>query len=201
MHLKSKATGKLAPNELALVDKIIDGINRLSDTAEQILNFARPLTLTRHLVDINRLVSDSLALLEPQLIANEIVVELNLAESRAAAMLDESSMRSALINLMLNSIQAMAQGGRLRVSTETIGGAIQVTLADTGCGMTEEQMGNVFEPFYTTKSQGLGLGMPFASKIIERHGGSVSLESRVNEGTLIRISLPVAGERANEASV
>ena len=200
MHLKSKVTGKLAPSESALVDKIIDGINQLSDTAEKILNFARPLTLTRRMVDLNRIVSDSLALLEPQLVANKIVAELSLVEPRADVMLDESSMRSALINLMLNSIQAMAQGGEMRVSTAAIGGAIQVTIADTGCGMTEEQMRNVFEPFYTTKSQGLGLGMPFASKIIERHGGSVSLESRVNEGTLIKISLPVEGERANETS-
>ena len=200
MHLKSKVTGKLAANEMALIDKLIDGINQLSGTADQILNFARPLTLTRRLVDLNRIISDSLALLEPQLRANNIAVSLSLDESCANAMLDEASMRSALINLMLNATQAMGRGGELRVSTMAIGETLKVHIADTGCGMTEEQMSNVFEPFYTTKSQGLGLGMPFAAKVIELHGGSVSMESRVNEGTLIKVALPFGRERANEAS-
>jgi two-component system sporulation sensor kinase A len=200
LHLKSKLTSKLAPGEMALVDKIIDGINKLSDTAEQVLDFARPITLTRHRVDLNRIISDSLALLEPQLAAKKIAVKLSLAESRADALIDEASMRSTLINLMLNSIQAMTEGGELMVSTATCEETILLSIADTGCGMTEDQMSNVFEPFYTTKSQGLGLGMSFASKVIERHGGTVSIQSRVNEGTSINISLPVEGEKANEAS-
>jgi two-component system sporulation sensor kinase A len=199
LHLKTKLTGKLAPGEMSLVDKIIDGINQLSDTTEQVLGFARTIKLTRRLVDLNRVVTDSLALLEPQLKDNKIEVKLDLAEPCAYAMLDEASMRSTLINLMLNSIQAMAGGGELSVSTEASDGALQVSIADTGCGMTEEQVNNVFEPFYTTKSQGLGLGMSFVSKVIELHGGEVSLESRVNEGTCIRIALPAEGEKANEA--
>ena len=114
-------------------------------------------------------------------------------------MLDEVSMRSTLINLMLNSIQAMAQGGELIVSTAASEETLRLSIADTGCGMTEDQVKNVFEPFYTTKSQGLGLGMSFASKIIEMHGGAVSVESHVNRGTSISIALPVEGEKANEA--
>jgi PAS domain S-box-containing protein len=200
LHLKGKLTGKLAASEMALVDKIIDGINKLSDTAEQVLNFARPITLTRHRVDVNRIISDSLALLEPQLAAKKIEVKLSLAKPYADALIDEASMRSTLINLMLNSIQAMTEGGELMVSTTTSEERVLLSIADTGCGMTEDQMCNVFEPFYTTKSQGLGLGMSFASKVIERHGGKVSIQSRVNEGTCIKISLPVEGEKANEAS-
>jgi len=199
LHLKSKVAGKLADNEMALVDKIIDGINQLSDTAEQVLSFARTVQLSRRKVDLNRIIKDSLALLEPQLNENGINVNLNLAEPSAIAMLDEVSMRSTLINLMLNSIQAMAQGGELIVSTAASEETLRLSIADTGCGMTEDQVKNVFEPFYTTKSQGLGLGMSFASKIIEMHGGAVSVESHVNRGTSISIALPVEGEKANEA--
>jgi PAS domain S-box-containing protein len=200
LHLKGKLTDKIAASEMALVDKIIDGINQLSDTAEKVLNFARPINLTRRRVDLNRIVLDSLALLEPQLKANNISVKLSLDEPRGEAMLDEASMRSTLINLLLNSIQAMPGGGELAVSVTASDGALEVLIADTGCGMTEEQVRNVFEPFYTTKSHGLGLGMSFASLVIERHGGSVSVESRVNEGTRIKITLPSEGEMANEAT-
>jgi PAS domain S-box-containing protein len=200
LHLKSKVTGKLAENEMALVDRIIDGINQLSDTAEQVLNFARPIKLTCRLVDLNRIISDSLSLLEPQLKANKVDVKLSLDGHCANAMIDEASMRSALINLMLNSIQAMAGGGDLIVSTRACEEALQLSIADTGCGMTEEQLRNAFEPFYTTKSHGLGLGMSFASNVIERHGGVVSVESQVSKGTRINIALPVEGVSANEAS-
>ena len=199
LHLKSKVEGKLAAGEMALVDKIIGGINQLSDTTEQVLSFARTVTLTRRKVDLNRIIKDCLALLEPQLNENKINVSLNLAEPEAFAMLDEVSMRSTLINLMLNSIQAMARGGDLIVSTAASEETLRLSIADTGCGMTEDQVKNVFEPFYTTKSQGLGLGMSFASKIIEMHGGKVSVESHINQGTSISIALPVEGEKANEA--
>jgi PAS domain S-box-containing protein len=199
LHLKSKVAEKLAANEMALVDRIIDGINQLSDTAEQVLGFARTVTLTRRMVDLNRIIRDSLALLEPQLSENGIDVTLNLAEPSAYAMLDEASMRSTLINLMLNSIQAMAQGGELIIATTTSESTLHLSITDTGCGMTEDQMKNVFEPFYTTKSQGLGLGMSFASKIIEMHGGKVSVESHIKRGTSISIALPAEGEKVNEA--
>lgn len=199
LHLKSKVADKLPDNEMALVDKIIEGINQLSDTTEQVLSFARTVTLTRRQVDLNRIIKDSLALLEPQLNDNGINVNLNLAEPSAYAMLDEVSMRSTLINLVLNSIQAMAQGGELNVSTVASEDMLRLSITDTGCGMTEDQVKNVFEPFYTTKSQGLGLGMSFASKIIEMHGGEVYVESHVNRGTSISIALPVEGEKANEA--
>jgi PAS domain S-box-containing protein len=200
LHLKSKLTEKLTEGEMALVDRIIDGINQLSDTAEQVLNFARPIKLTCHRVDLNRIISDSLALLEPQLNASKVDVKLNLDPRCADAMLDEASIRSALINLMLNSIQSMAKGGVLIVSTTASEKELQLSISDTGCGMTEEQMKNAFEPFYTTKSHGLGLGMSFASTVIERHGGMVSVESQVNKGTRIQIALPLEGEMANEAS-
>jgi len=199
LHLKSKLAGKVAASEIALVDKIIDGINQLSDTTEQVLNFARAIPLSRRWLDLNRIVSDSLALLEPQLKEKSILVNLRLAESGAYAMLDEASMRSTLINLMLNAIQAMAEGGQMAIFTSASEAVLRLAITDTGCGMTEAQVRNVFEPFYTTKSQGLGIGMSFAAKVIQLHGGEIVVDSRVNVGTSIRIALPVEREKANAA--
>jgi len=109
-------------------------------------------------------------------------------------------MRSTLINLMLNSIQAMTEGGELRVSTTIADEGIRVEIADTGCGMTEEQTKHIFEPFYTTKSQGMGLGLFFASTVIEQHSGSVDVSSTAGKGTVVTITLPLETGKADRAS-
>jgi PAS domain S-box-containing protein len=200
LHLKSKIAGKIPAAEEALVDKIIDGIDRLSDTTEQVLSFARPITVTLSPVDLNRIITASLALVEPQLSTKKIKVELNLSESGAPFLLDEAAMRSTLINLMLNSIQAMSEGGELNVSTTTGDQGLLLEITDTGCGMTEEQAKHIFEPYYTTKSQGLGLGLFFAATVIEQHSGSVDVKSQAGKGTKIIITLPSERGKADGAS-
>jgi signal transduction histidine kinase len=114
-------------------------------------------------------------------------------------MLDEASIRSTLINLMLNAVQAMAEGGQMTIFTSASEALLRLAISDTGCGMTEAQVSNVFEPFYTTKSQGLGIGMSFAAKVIQLHGGEIAVESRAGVGTSINIALPVEREKANAA--
>jgi PAS domain S-box-containing protein len=194
MHLKNKVADRLAESEVSLIDKIIDTINNLSNTAEQILNFARPLTITPRALDLNRMVTDTVHLLEPQIVTNKVSVELELDQPEATAMLDEASIRSALLNLLLNAVQAMPGGGKLRVTTGTRDDSLYLGITDTGSGMTEEQIRNVFEPFYTTKSQGLGLGMPYAKKIIEQHHGEIKIESYQHQGTTIEVRLPAEYE-------
>ncbi len=191
LHLKTKVAGKLSEAELDIVNKIADGIGRLTETTEQILSFARPINMNLTGADLNRIVTDASQLLEPQSLANQIKVELNLAESLPAVMLDEASIHAALMNLMLNAIQSMPSGGLLSVTTEAREQAVLVTIRDTGKGMSNEQVKNVFEPFYTTRAQGLGLGMPYAKKIIEQHRGTIGVESREGEGTTIEIELPL----------
>lgn len=200
LHLKGKIAGKIPAGEEVLVDKIIDGIDQLSDTCEQVLSFARPIRVTPRPVDLNSIIAASLALVEPQLSAKKIKVELNLSEPPARALLDEAAMRSTLINLLLNSIQAMSEGGELKVSSATADQGLRVEIADTGCGMTEEQAKHMFEPFYTTKSHGLGLGLFFAAAIIEEHNGSVDVKSQAGKGTEITITLPLGKGKADGVS-
>ena len=190
MHLKSKAAGKLAEGELALVDKIVETINHLTGTVEQVLNYARPVSITPRPADLNRVVADVLQLAQPQMAGGLFEQRVELDERGCRGMLDETALRGALMNLVLNAVQAMPGGGTLSVRTSADGAALRLEVADTGCGMTEEQASHVFEPFYTTKSQGLGLGMPYAQKVIEQHRGTVSIESRPGAGTTIRVELP-----------
>ena len=190
MHLKTKAAGKLAEGDLVLVDKIVETINHLTGTVEQVLNYARPVSITPRPGDLNRVVSDVLQLAQPQMAGGLFERRVELDERGCRGMLDETALRGALMNLVLNAVQAMPGGGTLSVRTSADGAALRLEVADTGCGMTEEQAGHVFEPFYTTKSQGLGLGMPYAQKVIEQHRGTVCIESRPGAGTTIRVELP-----------
>ncbi|MDX6696234.1 MAG: hypothetical protein QOF02_3837 [Blastocatellia bacterium] len=189
-HLKNKVGDKLADNEVILIDKIIETINHLSNIAEQVLNFARPVALTLQPIDLNRVLTDIVHLLEPQIAANKVKVTLQLTEAGAVGTLDETSIRAALMNLSLNAIQAMPDGGELTITTETRRDKLAVSIKDTGVGMREEQLKNVFEPFYTTKSQGLGLGMPYARKVIEQLQGDIKLQSRQSQGTMVEVELP-----------
>jgi PAS domain S-box-containing protein len=193
LHLKSKVADKLSESEMTLVDKLLQNIDHLADTTEQILNVARPLNLSFQPKRSEPIVGDCLQLVETQIKASKIEVKLDLAAAEATVMVDESSIRSALVNLLLNSIQAMPTGGVLTVSSREFDRYLLLTIIDTGRGMSDEQTEKIFEPFYTTKSTGLGLGMPFAKRVIERHQGSIRVTSRLGEGTEVEIKLPVAG--------
>ena len=189
LHLKSTATN-FSENEINLLDKIVRTINHLNSRVEQILGFARPVSLTTHDGNLNQIVTDILELLRPQLTANKVEVRLSLAEQGAHAMIDEASMRGALMNLMLNAVEAMPDGGLLSISVEQGDETLRLEIADTGSGIGEEQATKIFEPFYTTKEQGLGLGMPYSKKIIDQHGGAISLSSQLGKGTTITIVIP-----------
>jgi signal transduction histidine kinase len=189
LHLKNTATN-FSESEAYLVDKIVNTINHLNSRVEQILGFARPVSITRREGDLNQIVTDILELLRPQLTANKVEVRLSLAQEGARTMIDEASMRGALMNVMLNAVEAMPEGGVLSISVEQTDETLQLEITDTGSGIGEEQAKKIFEPFYTTKEQGLGLGMPYAKKIIDQHAGTISLSSRLGEGTTIGIVIP-----------
>ena len=104
------------------------------------------------------------------------------------------------MNLILNAIEAMPSGGTLTIAAEQAGDTLHFEITDTGPGISEEEAKKIFEPFYTTKAQGLGLGMPYAKKIIEQHGGTISFNSRPGEGATISISLPAAQQESSHAS-
>lgn len=194
-HLKGRLDGQLSPADAQLVDKIIATINNLTATTEQILNYARPVTLAPRKVDLNEVAPDVVQLLSTEITAHNIETKLKLDSSPVVGMLDEASIRAATLNLVLNAIQAMSAGGKLGISTGTAGDKLWMEIKDTGAGMTPERIKQIFEPFNTTKSRGLGLGMPYAQKIIQQHGGQITVDSEVGKGTHIRIELPA--ERRN----
>ena len=199
LHLKSKATN-FSESETYLVDKIVETINHLISRVEQILSFARPVSLSVRPGNVSQFIKDILELLRPQLTANKVDVRLSLGQEPAYAMVDEASIRGALMNLILNAIEAMPDGGTLSIAIDQTDDTLRVEITDTGRGIAEEEVKKIFEPFYTTKAQGLGLGMPYAKKIIDQHGGAISVNSRPGEGTTISATLPAPAKEVKNAS-
>lgn len=189
-HLKGKLDGKLSNGDAELIDKIINTINNLTATTEQILNYARPVTLAPREVDLNAVAQDVIQLLSTEIAAHGIETNLELDSSPVTGMLDEPSIRAATLNLVLNAVQAMSIGGRLTIATGSGGNKLWMKIEDTGSGMSAEQVKQLFEPFKTTKSRGLGLGMPYAQKVIQQHGGRITVDSKPGKGTQVAIELP-----------
>ena len=199
LHLKEKSSN-FSESQTYLVDKIVDTIRHLNSRVEQILGFARPVSLALYSEDLNQIVTDILELLRPQLEANQVEVRLSIGEQATYAMLDGTSMRGALMNLMLNAIEAMPEGGILSIAVNRSDEMLRLEIADTGHGIGEDEAKKIFEPFYTTKDQGLGLGMPYAKKIIDQHGGTMSLHSQPGKGTTVSIVLPAGQKEVDNAS-
>ena len=140
LHLKSKL-GDSANNEAALVDKIVDTINHLTARVEQILGFARPLNLKRSSGgNLNRIVHHVLELLQPQITANKIDVRLTLSEHASSGMIDESSMRGALMNLILNAVEAMPSGGILSVTSDRTDDTLRLEIVVPSSGRLVNEM-------------------------------------------------------------
>jgi signal transduction histidine kinase len=113
-------------------------------------------------------------------------------------MLDREAFRQALLNLIINAKQAMADGGQLVVRTASQGDTVEINLIDTGCGMDDNTLSRMFEAFFSTKPSGSGLGLPTTEKIVAAHGGQIRVQSEVDRGTQITIELPVPARLAGE---
>ncbi|MBD0325058.1 MAG: response regulator [Pyrinomonadaceae bacterium] len=113
--------------------------------------------------------------------------------SKALLMGDESELREVLVNMVFNAIDAMPTGGTLTMATKEVGDLVEISVSDTGMGMTEEVRSRIFDPFFTTKGKtGMGLGLAVSYGIIRRHEGTVEVDSELNSGTVMRIKLPIA---------
>jgi signal transduction histidine kinase len=191
MHLKNKVSGKLSGGELNILENIIDTINRLKTITEQIMDYARPVNLNLQWLDLNSVINGILQLLEPKISANKVETVIELDPECISCPFDEALLYSALTNLTLNAIEAMPEGGTLKLRTKKRDGLVRITIIDSGSGMTQEQVNKTYEPFYSTKAKGLGLGMSGALKIIEHHKGNIRIDSNIGEGTQIIVELPI----------
>ena len=163
---------------------------RLQDLLNDFLNFAKIRRLHLVPVDLNEEIRAALEFFEPEVADIGIEVLPYFDPDLPTVLLDRESFRGALLNLLINAKQAMPEGGQLVVRTRTSGNRVAVHLIDSGCGMDERTAAQMFDAFFSTKPGGSGLGLPTTSKIIEAHGGTISVESELGRGTHITVELP-----------
>jgi signal transduction histidine kinase len=159
-----------------------------------ILAFGRPRQLQRQPVRLASLVEECVALVEDRLIQQGVELEMDLDEVDGPHLLDGSELRRVFLNLMLNALDAMEQGGRLSIQGRKEGEALAIVVEDDGCGMDEETRSRALDLFFSTKAKGTGLGMSIVRSVIERHGGQLDIESAPDEGTRIKFTLPITPE-------
>jgi PAS domain S-box-containing protein len=166
-------------------------IGRLDYIVTQFLQAIRPSPPQLRLALANDVVSETIELLRPEIENRGITLREKLARQLPATPIDPAQLKQALVNLMKNAIQAMSKGGVLTVQTDQSTDGVIVTVADTGGGIPPEQISRIFEPFYTTKKKGTGLGLMIVQRIVRDHGGRIDLESHVGRGTVFRVWLPL----------
>ena len=167
-----------------------DEIKRLDTIVTQFLRAIRPAPLQRAPQDINSIVRDAAEFLKPELQSRNILVELDLAPGLPVLEVDQDQLKQAFFNIMKNASEAMKQGGLLLIRTGAEAEWVNVTFTDTGGGMTSEAMARVFEPYFTTKKSGNGLGLMITQRVVRAHGGEVVIESNPGKGLKLTIRLP-----------
>lgn len=167
-------------------------VQRLNSIVEEFLSLARPLDLKLEPVRIDELLQQMAMLAESDAKSANVQVSIMAPHDLPIARVDRNYFKQVLLNLILNAIQSMPQGGSLTLEAKTAGGNLEVIVTDTGERIPQEIVHRIFEPYFTTKPKGSGLGLTIARRIIEAHGGALTLDSNAGRGTRFRISIPIS---------
>jgi len=183
-------------NELQHSIEICRGeINRLDSIVTQFLRAIRPSRPQLQPENINTIVEEAVRFFSAEIEARDIVVETELRSDLPLLQLDRGQMKQAFYNVIKNSFEAMKRRGILRIRTDMDESHVRVSFIDTGGGMSAETLSHVFEPYYTTKERGTGLGLLIVRRIVREHGGELAIESTDGKGLTLSIRLPFKEQR------
>lgn len=193
-ELLEEELSDLEPEKVAeartLLASISREIDRLTEITEQYLSLARLPRPRLAREDVGGIVSSLASFMAEEAARREIGLTVEVEAELPPILLDESQLRQALLNIIRNSLDASASGGEVSIKAARRGGGVEIAVTDRGPGMDPAQLGRIFDPFYSTKQRGTGLGLPITQQIIEEHRGRITCESQEGEGTTFRIWLP-----------
>lgn len=185
---------------------ILKEVDRLNTVVTNFLSFARPATVTFSPVELRGILIDLEGLISGQARAKLVQIFTSFHVGPSRVMADEALLKQAFLNIMLNALEAMPEGGDLAIATRLLSGQgagvsaealrpewVEVVFDDTGHGIAEELLGRIFDPFFTTKKDGTGLGLAITYRIIENHHGSIRVMSQPGKGTTFVVTLPLEG--------
>ena len=179
---------------------MIQEVDRLNRVVSQLLEFAKPVKVSAQPVDIRKLLEDSLKLIEKQIQEKNIKIETDFSVEVEKAFIDSDKINQVLLNLYLNAIDAMKDGGTIAVllRKHEWKKGIEIVIQDTGSGIDEKDLPNIFDPYFTTKSTGTGIGLAIVHNIIEAHNGEIKVESPPGKGTKFIVYLSDLSRVENE---
>jgi signal transduction histidine kinase len=199
-HIRSRLAASRPGDVVAtagLIGNIKDEIHRLNTMVENFLTVGKPLALKKTEVDLAALIRDVVALAQQKAAEQGIDVQVHAALEVPRLQLDPAQVKTCLLNVVQNAVQAMPTGGRLEIAVShrlegpDTSASVEVCVSDTGSGIGEEELGKIFHPYFTTKKLGIGLGLAITKKVVEEHGGQITVTSRAHEGTTVVISFPL----------
>ncbi len=173
---------------------ILEEIERIDTIVKGLMDFARPTALNLTQQSLAPVLKAVLDLMEANLAHHKIALVLDLSTVTPEIQFDSDKLKQAFMNVVLNAMEAMPQGGTLKVSTIVDEDRVGIKVVDTGIGIPEEDLAQLFEPFFTKKTRGTGLGLANVKRILEEHGGSVEIESTLGKGTEVSLWLPLSSE-------
>ena len=176
---------------------MLEGLKRVEMIVKRLLTFSRPYTLLISENNINTVLNSSLEFIEHRIEPDQVFIHKEFNDSLPPVFVDADHISQSLINIMVNALESMPNGGKLTIKTDACkkhGGCVTVSIIDTGCGIHDRIVDKIFEPFFTTKNKegekGLGMGLAISKRIIEDHHGEICVESKVGQGTTFSVCLP-----------
>ena len=179
---------------LRKLDIIQKEANRLQNILDAFLQYIGKPELQLGYTDLNEVLSDLIDFYSPQAQIHGITLRFTLYGQPLTVQADADKVKQVLLNMFINAQQAMPDGGDLMVQTDKVSGCARIRISDTGLGIAPDKQSRIFEPTFSTRSHGSGLGLATARKIIESHNGTVSVESEPGKGTAFTISLPLRAD-------
>lgn len=171
--------------------KIIkEEIERLQGVLDEFLRFAKPIKLEYGLHDLNHIIEEVIAFLEPESHKHGVEISRELVGELPMVQVDRSGMKRVFYNLIINARRAMSQGGLITIRGRSLGDKVQIDVIDSGSGIGEEDRKRIFDLFFTTRKDGVGLGLPIVEQIVEDHEGRIMVKSEVGKGSTFSVILP-----------
>lgn len=185
---------KVAPGNEKLATIIVEETSRLDGIVREFLDFARPRDIRKSAGSLNAVIDRLLRFMEPELQQKRVEVRTHLAEDLPDILFDSEQIYQVVLNIVINAIQAMPEGGQLTLTTGAQEGSAVLEVSDTGLGIAPEKAEQIFAPFFTDKNRGTGLGLTIAKNIVDKHQGTLTVTSTPGEGSTFRMTLPRVDE-------
>jgi signal transduction histidine kinase len=196
-YLRMKWGSKMDETSREMFEVIEKDVDRSDKIIAELLEYSREIRLELKETTPKSMLKDALTLIN----VPENVQISDLTENEPKIKVDNDKMNRVFVNLIKNAIDAMSEGGRLAIKSEEANGNLEIMFADSGSGMSKETMEKLWTPLFTTKAKGIGLGLPICKRIVEAHGGTISVQSKIGKGTTFSIRIPIQPKQESNEKI